>query len=39
VPDGLATKLPKRAGEEWAMIGNRLVSLDKSGVVREIITP
>ena len=39
VPDGLAVKLPKRPGEEWAMFGDRLVSLDKSGLVKEIITP
>ena len=39
VPDGLAAKLPKRAGEEWAMVGNRLVSVDKAGVVKEVITP
>lgn len=39
VPDGLAAKLPKRPGEEWAMFGNRLVAIDKAGVVREIITP
>lgn len=39
VPDGLAAKLPKRAGEEWAMFGNRLIAVDKAGVVKEIITP
>lgn len=39
VPDGLAAKLPKRPGEEWAMFGNRLVSVDQAGVVKEIITP
>ena len=39
VPDDLAAKLPKRQGEEWAMVGNRLVSVDKSGIVRQVITP
>ena len=39
VPDDLAARLPKRQGEEWAMVGNRLVSVDKSGIVRQVITP
>ena len=39
VPDDLAAKLPKRQGEEWAMVGNRLVSVDKSGIVQQVITP
>jgi hypothetical protein len=39
VPDGLAAKLPRRAGEEWSMVGDRLVSVDKGGVVRDVITP
>lgn len=39
VPDGLAAKLPKRPGEEWSMVGNRLVSTDKAGIVKDVITP
>ena len=39
VPDDLAARLPKRQGEEWAMVGDRLVSVDKSGIVRQVITP
>ena len=39
VPDDLAVRLPKRQGEEWAMVGSWLVSVDKSGIVRQVITP
>jgi hypothetical protein len=39
VPEGLASKLPRRPGEEWSLVGDRLVSVDKTGVVREVITP